>query len=374
MGLLAIELNDAGIRAARSAEDGLLVLDGPSRSSPGFARVHKNTMVTGMSAAQQACLHPLEVDNRFWDRLDTAPADPRNPRSPNRAEVACAHLQQVLHGLYRSGEQVVMAIPPFYEHSQLGIVVGIARELNLQLEGLVASPVALDHGPQSSGSVLVVDMALHRTVLSVVQAGEQGALAHTRVCPDVGLHAFRRRWIKALGDEFVRSTRFDPLHDAVTEQRLHDRLPELLDTLARDGSCPLPLQAGALVHSVTLTDQLLAHSGHDLIFRLCADIGALLASFHLTAILLAHDAAQIPGLQNMLQQQVAVPVRGLDAGAAALGLVKLWPHRYDQGAAPAVAYHTRRHAEQASAPPLLTEPSGDSRERNEAHRPDELTT
>ncbi|MHC4415627.1 MAG: hypothetical protein ACYS0G_10115 [Planctomycetota bacterium] len=349
MGLLAVELNDAGIRAARASADGLLPVDGERRSSPGFARVQGGRLVTGLAAARQACVHPLEVDGRFWDRLDTEPLDPKDPRSPNRAEVACAHLQQVLEGLRQPQESVVLAVPPVYDERQLGILVGIARELKLPLEGLVASPVALELDRDLSGPVMVVDLALHRCVLSVVEAGERVVLVRTRVCPDVGLHDFRRQWIKAVGDEFVRSTRFDPRHDADTEQRLHDRLPEVLDALATSGSFSLSLEAGSLFHRVTVTDQLLAHSGHGFIVRLCSDIQEVVASGRLTAILLAHEAAQVPGLERMLRQQVAAPVRELDAGAAALGLLSSWPDRFDQSSAPAVAYHTRRDTTETPA-------------------------
>jgi hypothetical protein len=37
--------------------------------------------------------------------------------------------------------------------------------------------------------------------------------------------------MQAIADEFVRRTRFDPFHDADTEQALYDRLPTLLDEL-----------------------------------------------------------------------------------------------------------------------------------------------
>ena len=93
MGLLAIELNDAGLRAARAGQPHLLPVDGPHLASPGVARLHRTSLVTGMAAAQQASRHPLEIHNRFWDQLDTQPTDTSNLHSPNRAEVACAHLE-----------------------------------------------------------------------------------------------------------------------------------------------------------------------------------------------------------------------------------------------------------------------------------------
>ncbi len=348
MSLLAIELNDAGVRAARSGEDGLLALDGQCTSSPGFARMHNETLVTGAAAARQACLAPRAVHNRFWDLLDTEPMDPADRRSPNRAEAACVHLQRLFEAVRRPGEECVMAVPPFYAPEQLGILAGIIRELKLPLKTLVAAPVAAAGGSAVAGTVLLVDLTLHRGVLSVIESGQRVRLVRTRVCADVGVEAFRRQWVKAIGGEFVRRTRFDPLHDAVTEQQLHDGLAEVLDALGPDGSHSLQLAAGSLVHRVAVTEQLLAQSGHSLMFSLCSDVTAVAAACRPAAIVLAYEAARVPGLERLLQQQVAIPVHCLEAGAAAVGLLRAWPDAFDEPETEGIAYHTSRYA--AAAP------------------------
>ena len=104
----------------------------------------------------------------------------------------------------------------------------------------------------------------------------------------------------------------------------------------------MSMESGSLVHGVTVTEPMLAHAGHGLVARLCAEIHEMVTAGRLDAILLAHEAAHVPGLQRMLRQRIAVPVRGLEAGAAALGLLASWPDRFDQSAAPAVGYHTKR--------------------------------
>jgi hypothetical protein len=343
MELLTLELNDAGIRAARATDDRLLPLEGEQDASPGYACVRAGSLLTGAAAARQACLQPMAVHNRFWDQLDTEPLDPKRPRLPNRAEVACVHLRQVLEALGGQSEDVVMAVPPFYSKQQLGLLVGIARELKLPLRALVASPAAIDPGEAVSGTALVVDLALHRSTLSVVEVGPRVSLRQTQVNPGVGLHAFRRQWIKAIGGEFVRTTRFDPLHDAATEQELHDRLPELLDALSQDASMPLELHAGSLAHRVTVTEALVAQ-----------------------AILLAHEAHRVPGLARLLRRQTTVPVHALEAGAAAMGLCRLWPKRYEQPEAEGVAYHTWRHADEPGASPVPPSAAGVTRHATHA--------
>lgn len=341
MDLLAVELNDTGIRAARSSGQDLLKVDGQYRSSPGFAWIQKKSVVTGMAAAQQACLHSPAINTRFWD-LDTEPAAPKMPGSPNRAEVAFEHLRQVIETVRRPGDELVMAVPPSYEQEQLGILVGIAKELPVPLKGLVASPIACDPGSDLSGTVLVVDLLLHRCVLSLVEIGDDVELGSTRVCTDIGLRLLQHQWIKAVSGEFVRNTRFDPLHNAVTEQRLQNSLAHTIEILTQRDSCSVELEAGSLSHRVTVTEQLLAHAGHALIFKLAAEVQAVMATHRFSSILLTDEAARVPGLRRMLEQQHAAGVHTMGPGAAAIGLAKLWPDEFDQTAGDAVVYHTRR--------------------------------
>jgi hypothetical protein len=344
MGPLAIELSDTGLCAARRGEDGLLALDGAESASPGFARLGGGTIVTGVAAERGAALHRRDVIDRFWDTLDTEPADPKRPRSPNRAEVACAHLGHVLEGVHRPGEDVVIAVPPVYDRRQLGLLVAVAEELDAPLRGLVASPIIVDSESESAQTIVVVELGLHRCILSVVEAGERVCLRRTRVTPDVGRQTFRRQWLAAIGGELLRATRFDPLHDAHSEQALRDRLPEILDGLHRDGSAAVELPVGSLAHRVTVTDDLVARAGQALIFELCTGIEAVAGPDRIDAILLAHGAARVPGLARILRQRMPAPVHELVAGAAAIGLAKLWPERFDHPGDAGVAYHTWRRS------------------------------
>lgn len=342
MDLLAIELTDTGIRAARSSGQDLLKVDGQRRSSPGIAWISGSGVVTGQAAADQACLQPLEINSRFWDHLDTQPASPRVPNSPNRAEVAYEHLRQVIENVARPGDDLVMAVPPCYDEEQLGLLVGIAQELSVPLRGIVASPVARDGGAGLAGTVLMVDLLLHRCVLSLVEIGDEVELGPTRICTDIGLHLMQQQWIKAVSGEFVRHTRFDPLHNAMTEQQLLSSLTQTLDLLAESDSCSVELKAGSLSHRVTVTEQLLAHAGHAQIFRLASEIQAVGATRPFASIVLTDDAARVPGLHRTITQQQAVPVHTLGPGAAAIGLARLWPDEFDQTDEDAVGYHTRR--------------------------------
>ena len=51
---------------------------------------------------------------------------------------------------------------------------------------------------------------------------------------------------------FVRETRFDPLHQATTEQRLHDLLPGWLQALADADETSAEIEFGATTYRIRL--------------------------------------------------------------------------------------------------------------------------
>ncbi|MHC5004148.1 MAG: hypothetical protein ACYTJ0_13615 [Planctomycetota bacterium] len=363
MGVLAIGLQDSGITAARSPGEQLLPIDGELHASPGVARVQRGSLTLGAAAAAEAYLHPRQIDDRFWDQLGTERTT-ADPRSPNRAEVACAHLRRLLEQVRPAAdEDAVIAVPPLYDSRQLGIVVAVARELELSLSALVASPVALVPEPPTGSRLIVVELGLHRATVSLVECGDFVRLRRAQPCPGAGLDAFRRQWIGALRDELVRHTRFDPLHDAATEQRVHDELSAVLAALADTGRHQLSVQTGSGRQTVAVTDQLLAHSGHGLMVRLWGEIQSLTGSGPSSAILLEHRAATVPGLRRMLEQQSGAPVHELPEGAAALGLARTWPEQFEPPGGAGVAHYLRRRG--PGGPPVAS--GGDATSARPTH-------
>ncbi len=80
--------------------------------------------------------------------------------------------------------------------------------------------------------VLHLDVQLHQAVLT--ELAGHGVLRRRRVeiAPRAGLKAMYAAWAQLVSEAMVRRTRFDPLHQAASEQQLYERLPAWLDALA----------------------------------------------------------------------------------------------------------------------------------------------
>jgi hypothetical protein len=172
--------------------------------------------------------------------------------------------------------------------------------------------------------MLHLDLQLHQAVATLLEASRaDGMLRRIRyeLLPGAGVLAFRQSMAAAVATAFVRETRFDPLHQAATEQTLHDRLPDWLRVLAEAEATDAEIPLGTDAHRIVVQRALLANAAE----TLAADILRLVQSarppgtpLHLC---FTPRVAEVPGLVARLGGlRDCLPVE-LQEGAAALGAV-----------------------------------------------------
>jgi hypothetical protein len=134
--------------------------------------------------------------------------------------------------------------------------------------------------------------------------------------------------VDAIAEEFVRHTRFDPLHQAATEQELYDRLPVVLRQLNQNSSVHFEMTGGSKVYHVTLTTELfykIAAPVHEEIRRLIVRFCDRYGKHEPRRVLLLTDRlARLPGIQDMLTGIESCKIIVLQPGAGALGALQLY--------------------------------------------------
>ena len=156
MSTLAISLNDTGICACNPGKESLLPIDGPQSESPGYAIVHKHATLSGVAAAAQSSIQPLNVNHRFWDQLN----------AEGNGDLACAHLTHLWSHVRAGVDTVLFSVPASWTPYQLGLLHGICKEIGLPVKVFVAAPVL------ATTTGLHIEILLHRTVFSIVQDGD----------------------------------------------------------------------------------------------------------------------------------------------------------------------------------------------------------
>ncbi|MFO1490824.1 MAG: hypothetical protein U1F87_07930 [Kiritimatiellia bacterium] len=219
--VLALEINDLGVAAARGDRPGPVPLDGSDAGSPGFVLERGNDAVCGREAEAAWRLDPPRVRNSFWDRLGTEAFPQVFAGCSSNAELAFAHLRHILAQVNRERMPVVLAVPPFHTRPQAGLLLKALRELGVPRRAFVPTPLAVAD-PADGAPVIVVDLFLHRATATLLAAG--GAVVASASVPDCGALELLHAWSGVAVREFLRQVRFDPLHHAASEQRLHDQL------------------------------------------------------------------------------------------------------------------------------------------------------
>jgi hypothetical protein len=346
MSLLGLELSDAGILVAGAEPAGLLKVDGNRFESPGFALPEKNQLIVGGAAERKAHLYPRQVLNQFWDQLNIDPLEQSNPFAQNHAEVAFEHFARIWQTVKNHGKEMAIAVPSFYTREHLGFILGIAQELGIPIRGFVPLAVAAVPARMPEGLVLHLDIHLHRFEITRLERAEQLNQKDSISAEGSGLSRLYRRWVDAVAEEFVRSTRFDPLHQAVTEQELYDRLPGILTALCRNPSLYFEMSPGSKTYHVTLTRDLFYKSGEPVFEEMRRLVGRFYDRYGRsgpgTVLILTDRIARLPGIKEMLAGITNCNIIELKPGAGALGILNFKGPLFEQQAGSSAPLLTSR--------------------------------
>ena len=88
-----------------------------------------------------------------------------------------------------------------------------------------------------------LELTLHRAVITVLEHAGDLRRARYEMLPQHGWLALQQAWLDMIAAAFVRKTRFDPLHEAASEQRLWDGLPGWVAILEQGDALTVELPA-----------------------------------------------------------------------------------------------------------------------------------
>jgi len=215
-----LELNDAGLRLS----DGSGVL----LSSPGYALVMPRRIEFGENARGQSRLNPLHCFNQFWHRLSLDLFARPIGHFRHNADIAFSHLQDLATTAELEGD-VLLAVPGSFSRQQLGILLGLLKQSPLRAVGIVDTGLAAVLEQADQDSVIHADLHLHQVVLSRLQRqGDEIVRENVALVPGTGWVNLSDSLLQLFTTAFIQQCRFNPQHNAESEQKLLDGLPAWL--------------------------------------------------------------------------------------------------------------------------------------------------
>lgn len=313
MSVVAIEINDVGLRAIGAG--------GEIADSPGFAHTDGEVR-TGAAARHEARLQPGRVFNHFWHDLSLEPLPGNVGGAESAADLAFHHLR-ALQEQIGAVERVILVVPGHYSREQLSLLLGIAREAGLPVQGLVDFAVAAADRPVPGRQLLHLELMLHQSVLTRLTQGRRLRREEVAVAAGAGQLALHDAWAAAVADTFVRTTRYDPMHSAEAEQSVYDRLGDWVAEAHRGGAATLSVPRADGEHTTTIKDAALAAAGAAALRDIARRVAATSRPGDPLTVLLSDRFAHVPGLHAALREAVpGLELIDLAPGAAGAGALR----------------------------------------------------
>ena len=302
--------------------------EGEDIIEPGYALIDADgSLLLGNAALQKSRINPPKTENDFWHWMDTQPIKAAARNYQHNADLVFAQLDDLCR---RSGDnrELNLLVPSNYTADQLSMLLGIAQHAGVEVRQVYDAALvsSINHADPGSERLVYTDLYLHHCVITLlVNEGDELRVAEFRVVPGAGLLNFFDAWLHGVADLFVRGTRFDPLHDAVTEQKAFDQIYAYYSKANTAGRAVRDRLTIELENRpVELSSQQFSAMGEVIYKRIQAVVDTLDSSND-AVHLISDRVARLPGWQGFLD---ATP---LPADAAIQGVPDYDPESAEEG-------------------------------------------
>ena len=313
MGLLAAHLNDAGILVVNS--DKILYHE------PGFALLEDDHVITGAEAYSNASLKPRRIQNRFWSDLQAEPLPDRRFHHLSAADLVSRQLEHIWQTVAKPGDRLAIAVPAYMTSENLGLLLGIAAELEIPIVAMTDAAVCATRRHYEHAIPVHIDLSLHSSLLTRLMQEGEVQVDRSAIIDDSGLLLLYENWLKTIAEAFVQQSRFDPLHTAETEQILRAKMPGWMMAACSQKVVSVDVEYRGTTHTAEVEALEFVASAAPVYQGIVSSLRALFRSEETPAIQLSDRAARMPGLAETLKTRVGGEVFLLEAGATARGLI-----------------------------------------------------
>ncbi len=296
MSVHIIELNDRNICLRN--QDEILI------QSPGFANIADKNPVFGEDARKTARLHPRHTFSQFWSQLSLDPLVNSNNHFRHQADLAFAHLNDIAHH-HALKDEVIFSVPSNYNRNQLSILLGLVQSCEFDAVGLVDMPLLMTGDADNPAMTVYLDIQLHQTVLTTFSLQDNKPTRDKVIqIPGTGLIALHDSWVNMVTDEFIKQSRFDPHHNAETEQYVYNQLEDWLARSLQDNEILMEINNKGSVYQAKINRGHFEQRVRNIFSRINSELEAIAGNNY--DLHLPESDASLPGVSLYLKNITAV--------------------------------------------------------------------
>ncbi len=288
MGMPLLEINDIRLRIGLAGT----ILG----SEPGWALCSDPPLV-GEAARANARRQPRLANRQFWHQLTTDPIPGATASIRHHADLAFLQLQQLSD--CSTETQLAIAIPPHYQRDDMQLLLGLAEAASVKVKALIDPAVLLaQFASPDSETVLYLDASLYALSMTTITQGAHLQRLNAQLIHPAGYQHTIDRLASASANRLIQSHRFDPMHQADTEQQLFDQLYQGIDGSGTLGEPAMSLYHDAAQYDVRLTEEDLRAASAEMVPSLVRAINAEVNGA--TEVLVSDRVARLPGLAHAM--------------------------------------------------------------------------
>jgi hypothetical protein len=344
MSTIGIELCDAGFVTAACDENDPRLLDVADASGatewPGYCYLEGTRLVFGRPAEDMWFVHPRQVVHTFWARLAHEPSPLQSAtKPPSYSELAFFFLREFTARLKAVSEplgQIVLALPgsylkdPVTEEEKIGLLLGMAGELELPIAGMIDMACAALCDPRASGfnpalPVVVLDVHLDGTDLTLLSTDGKLERKDFIHLPQSGYAQLCKHLTGTMGNRFLRHTAFDILEDGRIEQTFFRQTKDFLSGEAAEWR--YHINTANRGYEMIAKREQLALDSHAFVNGLVQGLQSFVQrSPHASepcTVAITKRAIHLPGIEARLRAAGFTRLLNLPHGAAAAGAARI---------------------------------------------------
>jgi FHA domain len=242
MNVFAIELADRAVSLARGGR----VLT----SAPSAVFDDATGELTGSNGWRELRSRPRAISTRHLSAVLTQRASSARAEALLEAELKSRLAEQP----WAEGERIWIVTPAQAEVAGSTALLGITRRMGLPVDGFVDPAAVTSAALGYERSTVVLELGLHHAAATAVDCeGSQARRRRTVLSDRGGLIELYQVWLDLVSTTMVKRTRFDPLHDAATEQQLFAAIPALALEAAQTGNTTASVTTATRATSATST-------------------------------------------------------------------------------------------------------------------------
>ena len=200
-------------------------------------------------------LAPQEMNTRYWQQCEKSSISNNAAGMRHAADLLWKHLSELKE--QNNIKQLVLVVPSHYQSSNLQLLLGIIQSLEINVTAIVnGALLSLNNKLNFDGKVVHLDVQLHQTVASFIDVNSGIAkLGDAEIIQSVGIHAMYDALLKTLQTHFIQNDRFDPLHNAETEQQLFDNLSDIALQVNQSAKTVVNVEFQGQLYSTSIDDK-----------------------------------------------------------------------------------------------------------------------